>query len=191
MRKVEGFEIYQGSQYNSLDGCEWSRDNDGEVKGLSQSASLDNYLLKRGKGRLLRDHLDWRSSGRLGVSKCEKIRCLVWNIRDACVSVCFGSTTQEKVCNSNIQELFALIVFGFLKSMYTLKLRTQVLESLHYGFTICYYPLHTIVANIDKKMCKITSMILSTEKEHNCALSLSSKMLKANLFSTHFIKDFI
>lgn len=59
----------------------------------------------------------------------EKIRCLVWDtLSQRCLCICCRSTTQENVRDSHIRELFAIIIFGFLKTMCTLKLSAQVLE---------------------------------------------------------------
>lgn len=59
-------------------------------------------------------------------------------------------------------------------------------------FPICYYLSHTIVASIDKKMYKVTSMILRIEKEHNnCTLPFKNAQSKSSPILTHFIKDFL
>lgn len=52
--------------------------------------------------------------------------------------------------------------------------------------------MHTTVASIDKKMCKVTRMILRIEKEHNnCALPFKNAQSKSSPIITHFIKDFL
>lgn len=52
--------------------------------------------------------------------------------------------------------------------------------------------MHTTVASIDKKMCKVTRMNLRIEKEHNnCALHFKNAQSKSSPIITHFIKDFL
>lgn len=70
---MEGFEIYQGSQYNSVDNwCEWSENGDGEkrvkeVSRLPTSITKGSYLFFKKKEREIAQRSDcegfWRGQG--------------------------------------------------------------------------------------------------------------------------------